>query len=499
MLRHLLSLRVFAAFLVGAGPALAQTFVPAPLPALLRRAGLPDTVRFGYVAVPENRGSDNGRMIQVAVTILPATQSTKRPDPIFFLEGGPGGTASYLPLSPTFSILAQDRDIVFVDQRGCGFSRPFLGANSNDVTVPYPPIKKALARFRSAGIPLECFNTAENAADIEAVRVALGYGAINLLGHSYGSVLAQQMMSDFPANLRSVVLSGVVPLRGWDFVPGNQLVQRDALRALFRDVRRTRRARAAFPNLARHYEEVVARLLEKPVMVPRFGRLVRLDAFSFQMALLGLMQAPNTICVVPLFIQATWEGRYEEIGRFIPDDLSPVKNRSFAFGMYLSVMSRDFFPPGSAAKARAAADALPDSAFKEMTRVTVSRLARAINRWPVRYDPTGLKPPFGSAIPTLLLQGDMDAQTPSRGGTDAARLLGLRHAFVISVPRSGHSTGATQGPAFNAVRQFFAEPHRRPVVSFASLRRPNFYRTRFPVSSRMRTPAVAIPQLPTGW
>lgn len=117
----------------------------------------------------------------------------------------------------------------------------------------------------------------------------------------------------------------------------------------------------------------------------------------------------------------------------------------------------------------------------------------------MRYDPTGLKPPFGSAIPTLLLQGDMDAQTPSRGGTDAARLLGLRHAFVISVPRSGHSTGATQGPAFNAVRQFFAEPHRRPVVSFASLRRPNFYRTRFPVSSRMRTPAVAIPQLPTGW
>ncbi len=472
-----------------------QTFVPAPLPAELKKAGMPASARFGYVAVPENRVSPNGRSLHLAVAILPASGSPKHADPIFFLTGGPGGTATLTATVETFPVLAEHRDVVFVDQRGCGFSRPFLGVASDDSTAPFPPILRARERFRAAGIPLEVYNTRENAADIEAVRVALGYGRINLLGSSYGTILAQQMMSDFPATLRSVVLSGTVPLRGWDFVPGNQLVQRDGLRALFRDVRRTPPARRAFPALASRYEEALARLLAKPVMVRKNGRLVRLDAFVFQSSLLGLLQVPQTIKYVPLFIETVWEKRYADAAPLLSVK-APVRERNFAFGMYLSVVAHDLFPPGSRKSALAQVAALPAGPFKAMTRYTVSRLTRAIGAWPVPYDRMAIRPPFGSPIPTLLVEGVMDAQTPPTGGADATRVLGLKNAFVLTFPRSGHGTGATAGPAFDAIRQFYARPDRRPAVSLAPLRGRHFYLTTFPSAARARALKAPAPVAP---
>lgn len=497
MRRPFFLLHLSALLFAGAAPSSAQTFVPAPMPALLRKAGLPPTVRFGYVTVPANRAMINGQKIQIAVAILPARESPKKPDPIFFLQGGPGGAATLVAGDPVYSLLSRDRDVVFIDQRGCGFSRPFLGAASNDVTVPFRPIARARARFRERGIPLASFNTPENAADVEAVRKALGYGQINLLGSSYGTVLAQQVMSDFPHRLRSVVLSGVVPLRGWDLVPGNQLVQMDGLRGLFRDVRRTRRDRRSFPALSSRYNEVIARLLERPVILRHRRQKIRLDAFSFQSALIVLLQTPQTVRYVPLLIEAAWEGRYEQVGPYLYPPMRPG-DRGLAFGMFLSVVSHDFRAPGTHRHALAQVDRLPNGPFKTMTRYTVDRLTKALDRWPVAYDPGAIRPPFGSAVPTLLVQGDMDAQTPPKGGTDAARLLGLKNAFVMSFPRSGHATGLSEGPACDAIRQFFDTPNRRPVVNLAPLRKRHFYLTKFPQRSRTKAmhPVVPVASLP---
>ncbi len=60
---------------------------------------------------------------------------------------------------------------------------------------------------------LALYNSAQNAADIEALRQALGYDKINLYGISYGTRLALTALRDFPQGIRSVVIDGVVPLQ----------------------------------------------------------------------------------------------------------------------------------------------------------------------------------------------------------------------------------------------------------------------------------------------
>ena len=44
----------------------------------------------GKYDVYENRATMSGRMIALNVLVAPATSSSRRPDPIFFLAGGPG-------------------------------------------------------------------------------------------------------------------------------------------------------------------------------------------------------------------------------------------------------------------------------------------------------------------------------------------------------------------------------------------------------------------------
>ena len=58
---------------------------------------------------------------------------------------------------------------------------------------------------------LMAYNTASNAADINDLRLALGYDQVNLWGGSYGTRLALGVMRDYPEGLRSVVLDSVYP------------------------------------------------------------------------------------------------------------------------------------------------------------------------------------------------------------------------------------------------------------------------------------------------
>jgi proline iminopeptidase len=99
-------------------------------------------------------------------------------DPLMILHGGPGASHDYL--LPWVMSLARTNRLVFIDERGSGRSEKL------DDPKGY---------------------TVENMAkDVEAVRIALGLGKINLLGHSYGGVLAQEYALEYPEHLRHLIL-----------------------------------------------------------------------------------------------------------------------------------------------------------------------------------------------------------------------------------------------------------------------------------------------------
>ena len=122
-------------------------------------------------------------------------------------------------------------------------------------------------------------------------------------------------------------------------------------------------------------------------------------------------------------------------------------------------------------------------------------LVRGVNIWGVPYRPLVTRDPLVSDIPTLVIDGQMEAQTPFGGGaTVAAR---LSRSLLLTFPRSGHGTGFTAGPAMQAILQFIADPTRRPAYSLASLKRNDFYLTRIPDGSpRSRVESEDAPIIP---
>ena len=109
------------------------------------------------------------------------------------VEGGPGYASTNFDTAKSvgavFAPLLRRRELVLIDQRGTGGSQAvFCGALQRDGI----PLQLATAECanqlgpRAAG-----FTSAESAADIEAVRLALGLQNVVLYGDSYGTLLEQ--------------------------------------------------------------------------------------------------------------------------------------------------------------------------------------------------------------------------------------------------------------------------------------------------------------------
>jgi pimeloyl-ACP methyl ester carboxylesterase len=98
--------------------------------------------------------------------------------------------------------LRADRDVIFYDQRGVGFSEPKMcpeeainwGPRTEGGAERRAPLPEVAARcgdsMRRAGLDLAQYNSAVSARDLQDLRRALGHEQWNLFGHSYGSRLA---------------------------------------------------------------------------------------------------------------------------------------------------------------------------------------------------------------------------------------------------------------------------------------------------------------------
>jgi len=110
--------------------------------------------------------------------VLIYTVSVGKGAPLVILHGGPGASHDYF--LPYLLPLARHHRLVFLDERGSGRSEKLEDASKYTV--------EAMVE------------------DVEAVRQALALGKIDLLGHSFGGVLAQAYALKYQANLAHLVL-----------------------------------------------------------------------------------------------------------------------------------------------------------------------------------------------------------------------------------------------------------------------------------------------------
>lgn len=151
--------------------------------------------------------------VQLALTRHRATGA--RRGAILFNPGGPGaaGLPTAWGVRSSLSVdLLRGFDIVSWDPRGVGWSEPSIDC---DDEVP-PGDVDFIARCAAVTGPLSGFLAAPySAADMEAIRVALGEDVLNFLGYSYGSMLGATYAAAYPDRVGGFVLDGATdPLTG---------------------------------------------------------------------------------------------------------------------------------------------------------------------------------------------------------------------------------------------------------------------------------------------
>ncbi len=493
----LLSLFLAACNVTPAGPT--DTPTPAPGQAYYEKTNCPFTkpggvtVECGNLVVPEDRANPTGPTIKVAVAVFKSQSASPLPDPIVYLEGGPGGSPlrAYLKsgyFEIFFQPFLQDRDLIMVDQRGTGYSQPALdcpevyqtqiGLFDQDLSPADAEAQSDVAltacreRLAGQGINLSAYNSAENAADLADLRHLLGYDQWNLYGISYGTRLALTIMRDHPEGLRSVVIDSVYPPQSSLVTEAPANVER-SLNLMFDTCAAETACNEAFPNLRQVFFDTVAALNANPASVtltvpalkdvPNSGKAVPalLDGDTFISLVFQSMYATSIIPSLPQLIYEVKNGDYSSFVQLENQFMQSWGDISQ--GMYNSVECNEEVSFSTVQEMQAALDAYPElgAAFG-----TADGQFKVCQIWDAGTAPAVENQPVTSDIPTLVIAGKFDPVTPPAWAQAAAQ--GLSKSFYVEVPNAGHGSSLTEACPRSVVTAFIGNPNQAPDTTCIS-------------------------------
>jgi pimeloyl-ACP methyl ester carboxylesterase len=150
------------------------------------------------------------------------------------------------------------QNLLVVDPRGRGGSGPLRCARLD----PRRP-RTIRACARRLGPRLQFFSTNQIAADMNAVREALGLPTVTFHGGSYGTLYAQAFASRFPAHTTALFLNSVIATRPDGYArPEPQF--RLGVPAYARVCRASQRCRAHAAPIRARLARLVRRLRARP-------------------------------------------------------------------------------------------------------------------------------------------------------------------------------------------------------------------------------------------
>ena len=445
----------------------------------------------GYVTVPENRTTNSGKTIRLAVATFKTNSKSPKADPIVYLEGGPGGNAlsnwgKYFDRA--FAPVAGDRDFIIFDQRGTGFSEPSLACpeyteeayfqldKQYSVAESTKRVNDALFkchdRLNKQNIDFTAYNSVESAGDVNDIRQALGYKEWNIYGISYGTRLALTTMREHPEGIRSVVIDSVVPPQvNESQLPAN--VDR-AFTTFFKGCTASDTCNKAFPNLETTFYKLIDTLNAKPVMQdytdPADGKAykVLLTGDAVQGALFNSLYQTSAIPLMPRAIADAAAGTdYSLLTRLTYQSTS--QNKDFSIGMYYAVRCNEEVSFETQDQLAAAEKPYP----KQNSLFDPGTYAPVCNAWKAGTAPAVENQPVRSDLPTLVTSGEYDPVTPPSNGQAAASTL--PHSFFFEFPGFGHGASLDGDCPIGITKAFFDNPTTKPDASCINdLKGPDF-------------------------
>ena len=446
----------------------------------------------GVLLVPENRAKPDSRRIAIGYVRFHARTKTPRA-PLFFLQGGPGSRAVSTDAGTVrfWTPFLDLCDVVLIDQRGTNDSLltwQWDGPPPMDFFVSGEAAgrhidamtRRARADFAKRGVDLAGYTSVESAADLDALREALGYRKVSLLGFSYGTHLAEAYMKRYDDRLENVLLFGVENLWETDKLPftADEAFARLALLA-----RQDPAITAKVPDLVALYDRVMAKLAQKPMSVPvpvPGGDTLQVPVGPFGLALILRIDLGDATDL-PVFPRLLWsidQGDNRVLAWFVR------KRASFAIGLHGMGMAMDEASGTSAARAALIAEESKRSRFGEVVNFPAPFTTERLSG--VDLGDT-YRAPFASPVRTLIVSGELDFNTPPWQGEELR--WGLPNATHLMVLHAGHEQTLWQNEtALPVVLDFL----RGQDVSNRSITYPPL---RF-VPLEGRDPAVSHPSVP---
>jgi pimeloyl-ACP methyl ester carboxylesterase len=412
--------------------------------------------------------------------------------PLYLLQGGPGGdtieTFAFL-VGKLDSVLPNDRDIYFYEQRGTTDTTPSLDcpevhqlgitllpedlSYSEGVDKYLVAYEQCITRLQQKGIDLRMFNSRQNALDLIYIAEQLGHTQIDLYGVSYGSLLAQHVTRLKPALIRSLVIDGIVP--------PNQSVdarvyesRHNALEAILSDCENDTTCASAYPNLRQTYADVMADYEANPRMWQltdpadaTVTKTARVDHYGLQGWIFSLMYDDQLVRYIPLMLTDLANERTNTIQFFLGFN---VFNDSIAEMMYMStqcseepsVPISDYVIPPNNLIPLAEGELENDLRYRQ----TLCELSQ------VTPLDASFNTEFRTDVPTLIVSGRYDPITPAVFGDIVAS--SVPQATHIVIPNGAHGAMLTNACAADIAKAFWANPTQSLDTSCVAAQRTQF-------------------------
>ena len=444
----------------GSEPFTRPEFVESPCPWGDRAHGA--HIDCGYLSVLEDRATPGGNVIRLAVSRLRGSVPSPHPDPVIYLAGGPG--ESVVQRTHWFvheaRFIWEERDLILLDQRGVGRSEPRLECpdyqrRKTELRKVDPAPDEALRREVDAllackrtlseqGIDVSAYSPHAVAADVADLAAAMSYETYNLYGRGFGTMLALAVMRDFPEDVRAAILDGVWPPQV-TAAEARHANAASALQALFRRCEADPDCAQRYPDLEQVLWQVVDRYETRPTTTWTFDSdssehfETEVDGhFILRRVIESLrsrsLSGHSWIPYVPFLLHEIRDGNREVADAFIQPSSGrwTSGDNSAAWASLLCHAEGRFADLSGVLADRAAYPRVADPEAPDL----VPALCAA---W---HDPQ-VEPmdrtPVASDIPTLLLSGELDPDTPPRWAAMAAETLRLSHSVVV--PMAGPGVG----------------------------------------------------------
>ena len=461
----------------------------------------PGEIECGLLQVPENREDPNSRFIELHFIKLnstwddeeeeddeedPGLAPGKRDDPVIYLTGGPGAAAEYYVGRFKDHGIRKHRDLYILEQRGI--------ANSGDFCETYVTRNPAIGNVSSleksaeaarivaeecarnamaAGVDITAYNTIENARDVKALRIALGFDKWNVWGISYGTLLGQAYIKEDPEGILAIVLDAIVPLDARSDVISWRVINwydRD-LNKLDELCQADDDCADSFPGLGERVRDAALAAMDEPIAVE-----VR-DIESYPTGKAYFLSDVAAFLPFTLFYE---QSNYPALPAIIHAWADAVENRDEAIFKAIAVVGTDFFSGISQGMYNAI---MCNDGYREaeIESIAVDRAEFPIltdaysvegdaEAWAQSCIDLGALPrprdDFAAVqtdLPTLLIEGDMDPITPP----PLAHLIapGFSNGTYVEFPYAGHGPSRSVECAGDLLNKFYDNPTADPDLS----------------------------------